>query len=129
MKLDKASLPYVHIARERRDYLLDPMRPDSLIEHHVEIVDESEFNHALLDHLAERGAHRYSVGVPAPFPSAELLRTICEAIERGESLELEHAAQFDNDFEAAKLEHAARNAPPDVARPSLWQRIKQRIGL
>lgn len=117
MKCDKKHLPFVTV-RYRRDF--DPV---TRLSHVVEIVDTSEFDRKMLAHLAARAKHRFTVGEPAPFPEHEMLRTVCEAIERGESFELEHAEQFLCDWEYALAVDAVR-AMPDTFVPIPTEELK-----
>lgn len=48
--------------------------------------DESEFRKKLAAYIAEREAHKTTVGVPAPFPEFEILRDIADA---GGALEIQ----------------------------------------
>lgn len=129
MRIEKSALPYARITRERRDYAPDATRPEETVEHHVEIVDLAAFDSALIEYRAARAQHRFTVGVPAPFPTHEMFRTICEHCDRGGSLEIVHDTQIENDRQAAMMEDAFRSRPPIVRRASFWQRIKRRIGL
>jgi hypothetical protein len=100
MILDVKQLPYIRVSR-RVDQLKLNQTDAYGAAHIVEVVNTGDFDTKLLDYLAARARHRFTINEPAPFPVHELLRVVAERIERGDKLEYVHQDQFENDFDAA----------------------------
>lgn len=123
LRIDKKSLPFV-IVTSRID--VDPV---TKVSHRVDVCDLSVFDAKLLAYIADRAQHRFTIGVPAPFPEHDLLRPIAEAIERGEPFELADGDQLVNDWDAAIAMDKALKLPAGTTQatvtdaPSLWSRM------
>ena len=78
------------------------------------------FHAQFTQYLMDRAAHKYSVGVAAPFPPLDVMRPLAEAIEAGDSLEIVDDVVPAND----DSRDAPTSAPQEVGFiRKLWRKI------